>query len=604
MNALDIETYESEDGKIIPYCLCYLIDGNMYTYYYINDNYNIIYEGIINILNNFKNKIIYVHNINFDGFIIIDNLSNTDVEINGLFRDMNIYSLKLSKNNNYIEIRCSYKIIPNSLREISKSFNVGEKDIFPHKFAKKYNLFYEGKVPNFEYFNSYEEHSEFVKKYTYFNFREISINYCKNDVIITSKFLLKIENLLSSFNIKLENILTAPSLALRIFINKFNKQRISFKLNPILEDTIRTSYFGGRCEVYGNAEKDEKVFYYDFSGMYGQCMSEDFPYGLTFFQKNPKDFSKPGFYFIEYYSCVNIPILPHKSSLNSKLLFTNGYNSGLFWFEEIILFLENGGIVNNIKFAFIFNKFGKIFIEYVNFFNEIKNISNVHKNFGKLMINSLYGRMGMSFLKDETIIIDEKDFLSYQKKENIKNFKKINKIIIMSIEKDIYKKSKSNIIMASCITSKARIKLYKAQKDVVNNGGRVLYSDTDSIFAAYKKDVSNEIHGIINWSKENKNIEDSVFISSKTYGLKYKNTEEIKIKGFNDENIKFNELKNKFYTESSIKTNQNYLDRKNIEIMSKKIIKDLNLSNYDKRKFSKDKKNTRPLVRINEFKYI
>jgi DNA polymerase elongation subunit (family B) len=136
-------------------------------------------------------------------------------------------------------------------------------------------------------------------------------------------------------------------------------------------------------------------------------------------------------------------------------------------------------------------------MEYVNFFNEIKSISNVHKNFGKLMINSLYGRMGMSFIKDETILIDEKKFLSYQKKENIKSFKKINKLIIMTIEKNTYKKSESNIIMASCITSKARIKLYKAQLDVIKNGGRILYSDTDSIFAAYKKDVSNEIHGIV-----------------------------------------------------------------------------------------------------------
>ena len=101
--------------------------------------------------------------------------------------------------------------------------------------------------------------------------------------------------------------------------------------------------------------------------MYGQCMSESFPYGSTFLQKNPKDFSKPGFYFIEYYSSLNIPILPHKSYLNNKLLFTNGYNSGLFWFEEIILFLENGGIVNDIKFAFIFNKFGNIAEEDINF---------------------------------------------------------------------------------------------------------------------------------------------------------------------------------------------------------------------------------------------
>jgi hypothetical protein len=46
------------------------------------------------------------------------------------------------------------------------------------------------------------------------------------------------------------------------------------------------------------------------------------------------------------------------------------------------------------------------------------------------------------------------------------------------------------------------------------------------------------------------------------------------------------------------------LDRKNIEILSKNIIKELNLSNYDKRKFLKSKKKTYPLTRINEYEYI
>lgn len=576
----------------------------MYTYYYTDDDFNIIYEGLLYILKNFKNKILYIHNINFDGFIIIDKLSKTDLKISSFLKDMNIYWLRIHKDDNYLELRCSYKIIPNSLKDISKSFKVGSKDIFPHKFSKKSTLFYKGLIPDSIYFNNNDDYLEFRNKHIFFDFKEISIKYCQNDVTITYKFMIKINDLLKSFNIQLIGIFSAPSLALRIFISKFNKKRISFNLNNKVEEIIRKSYFGGKCEVYGNTEYDEKAFYYDFSGMYGQCMHEDFPYGSITFKKNPENFINPGFYFIEYYSNINLPVLPHKSLLNDKLIFTNGHNSGLFWYEEIIMFLENGGIINNIKFGFIFSKFGKIFNEYVDYFNEIKKISSVHKNFGKLMINSLYGRMGMNFLKDETILINEKDFINYKNKENIKSFKKINNIVIMNIEKQIYKKSKSNVIMASCITSKARIKLYKAQLDVINNGGRLLYSDTDSIFAAYKRDVSKEIHGIVDWSKDYKKIQDCVFISSKTYGVKYENSEEIKIKGFNNESINFYDLKESFYKEHNINTKQNFLDRQNIEILVKNIDKKLDLSNYDKRKFIENKKKTIPLFRANEYNYI
>jgi DNA polymerase elongation subunit (family B) len=57
------------------------------------------------------------------------------------------------------------------------------------------------------------------------------------------------------------------------------------------------------------------------------------------------------------------------------------------------------------------------------------------------------------------------------------------------------KRFKKNVGIAAAITAKARIKLFNAQKDVVKNEGRLLYSDTDSIFAAYKKNVINEKHG-------------------------------------------------------------------------------------------------------------
>jgi hypothetical protein len=44
---------------------------------------------------NFNDVVVYIHNINFDGFLIINSLSNdTNVEITSLIRENNIYSIK------------------------------------------------------------------------------------------------------------------------------------------------------------------------------------------------------------------------------------------------------------------------------------------------------------------------------------------------------------------------------------------------------------------------------------------------------------------------------------------------------------------------------
>jgi hypothetical protein len=121
----------------------------------------------------------------------------------------------------------------------------------------------------------------------------------------------------------------------------------------------------------------------------------------------------------------------------------------------------------------------------------------VHKTFGKLVINSLYGRMGMSSLKTDSFFINFNDLNNYISKGNVINIKKINTIALIEIESNDTIKTKNNVGIASAITSKARIKLYNAQKSVINNKGRLLYSDTDSIFASFKDDIINETHGEI-----------------------------------------------------------------------------------------------------------
>ena len=102
----------------------------------------------------------------------------------------------------------------------------------------------------------------------------------------------------------------------------------------------------------------------------------------------------------------------------------------------------------------------------------------------------------------------------------------------------------------------------------------------------------------MDWSIDKKKIKDAVFISSKSYGIKYINdSETIKIKGFDNENIKFNNLKKMFYDkEKEIEFNENFfISKSDIELFQIKNKKKMSLNSYDKRKFYDDFKKTKPL---------
>lgn len=202
--------------------------------------------------------------------------------------------------------------------------------IFPYKFASKKNLEYSGSIPSCDYFYTEKEWWQFRNDNSTFNFKEYSIKYCINDVEITSIFMKMFNHILLNQNIDVNRIYSAPSLSFQIFEKKYNKKRADFNMNMKDDEIIRSSYFGGRCEVYGNPIENEHIHYYDFSGMYGQCMMEKFPYGKLYREKNPINFDIPGFYYIIYNSSMYIPVLPHKSKINGKLMFCNGINEGLF----------------------------------------------------------------------------------------------------------------------------------------------------------------------------------------------------------------------------------------------------------------------------------
>jgi hypothetical protein len=118
----------------------------------------------------------------------------------------------------------------------------------------------------------------------------------------------------------------------------------------------------------------------------------------------------------------------------------------------------------------------------------------------------MYGRLGMKNIENYSFIDHKKNLDVINKNVDIISYKEINNVILVDAEYNNKlisylnikrKKTKNNIVLAACITSKARIKLFNAQEQVRNNNGRLLYSDTDSIFAAFNRNVIGEKHGDI-----------------------------------------------------------------------------------------------------------
>lgn len=605
INVLDIETYENENN-VIPYCICFNINEKIYTLY---NTENIIVDWLNIIVNDNSEKKIdfYIHNLNFDGIIILKYLGINRIKFEIISNKTNVYSIKIFYCNFYIVLKCSYKIIPMSLRTLGV-VEGQKKKYFPYKFVNKKNLNYIGEIPSEKYWEI-GEYEKFFKenKNNLFDLKKITIDYCVNDVILTNKIIKNIFDIVDLEDKSLKKkCLSAPSMSHKLFYKKYNFFDIKEKLNTKDESFIRSSYFGGRCEVFGNAKETEHIKYFDFSGMYGQCMLENFHIGDGEYKKNTC-INDIGFYNIDYESKnMEVPVLP--AHYNNKLMFMNGTGSGTFWYEEIKLFVEMGGIIKKINSCIVYDQSDNIFKKFIEKFEIYKKNGGYYKIFGKLMINSLYGSMALKDTNDfQYITFSEKEFYNMYINTNVKNFYKIGDCYVLIIVYDYkskkfakdknllnLKETKRNVSYAASISSKARIKLYKAMINVIKDGGRLLYCDTDSIFAAYdKNDIRKKCYDI-EWIEF---YNESFFIAPKTYGLKNYEGEIIKIKGINFKNITFDEIKNNFVDKKNIIFDKQLNFRKfDFNLKQFYIQKNISVNSYDKRIFIDNKRRTVPIT--------
>lgn len=175
------------------------------------------------------------------------------------------------------------------------------------------------------------------------------IQYCIRDVEIVTKFMTKIDQSLKNYLKHWISLSYSISgISLRLFKERFNNSRVSLELDFRTDEILREAYYGGRCEVFGNPEATEKIYHFDFTGMYTQRLTEEYPLGSGKFNEKVKNTNEYGFYSVSVDSNLNLPILPYRCKKSGKLIFPNGYFSGVYWKEELDLFVSNGGIIKEI----------------------------------------------------------------------------------------------------------------------------------------------------------------------------------------------------------------------------------------------------------------
>lgn len=513
MYAADFETTtDPDDCRVWAYALCNINDPEEFIYG------NNIDEFISFCESSPKNLTLYFHNLKFDSAFILyyllhhgftyiqsskeraDNTFTTLITDMGQFYQIVIYFKVKKHHTKKVTIRDSLKIFPNmSVDKVAKGFglSIGKLEL--------------------DYKTKREIGHELTKH---------EIDYIRNDVEIMARALKEM------FNRGL-NKMTIASDALASFKDFNPFYRVTFPIiPPDIDSDIRMSYRGGFTYVNPiYAEKEiGKGMTLDVNSLYPSRMVQEYlPYGKPeyFDGKYENDSSMP--LFIQVFVCSfklkkgkipNIQIKHNLSFIPNE--YVESSNNELVALSlcspDFELFMENYD-VDNLKFinGWKFKARKGIFDDYINYWMKEKIEASKEKNaskrqIAKLMLNSLYGKFGLSTKCGQKAPVADEDgvirFVNLPQEER----------------KPLY------IPVACFITSYGRCKTIRTAEAIrdysLKKYGKdaYLYSDTDSIHAMLTDADLEELKDIIDvddyklgaWSKESE-FTRAIFIRQKCY---------------------------------------------------------------------------------------
>lgn len=603
----DIET-RTLNGVMSPYCICYH-DGERTGYVWLSkfNSVDLMVEAFIRLLlthcskpgqKRYNGYTVYAHVFSkFDSIFILKPLikicSELKYQVHIIKKESDIINIRITGFGLTINFRDSFLLLPASLRDLAKSFNLPiehQKGFFPFDFVNQpdVSLDYKGQVPDFKYFSNItlDQYNEYANKYKRFKWdlKREAIIYCELDCISLYHVLIKFSELIfNELQVSLKYTPTTSSLALRVFRTKFLEMQGDIKI-PIITgepfDFIKQSYTGGPVEVF--EPYGEHVYHYDVNSLYPYVMHKyPMPVGdLTFFEGNILKYKdKPAGFFeveIETPKDLHIPVLQTRlaTSEGTKTLAPLGKWKGIYSSVEIYNAMENFGYNFNVLRGYIYKESALVYEQYVNYFSNIK--ANTPKTdsmylISKLLMNSLYGKTGQGYKFEDTLIVTQKELLKLiqNPKVEISTITELDKdlTLITCINNNKYEAKPDNVIRsfngsivhASLITASARVEMYNSIKLLTELGYKIYYMDTDSLVV--NKPLPAEMIDAAKLGKfKLENIyQEAVFLAPKVYaGITTDGREVIKIKGLNyDQALTYNKLKTLLTKDSSLVLEQN-----------------------------------------------
>lgn len=396
------------------------------------------------ILQDGKNKIIYFHNLSFDGDFIIKWLfrnypknfkqdyqfTTENYEVVNQVPKYNWFSFFKNGNKIYnidwsvrkkirnkimkvkIQFRCSYNLMPSSIDSLGKSFKINKMDeeeinnLIKKGYIKEKNEFY-------DLGGNYVHQDEYLKN--------VFVSYIKRDVMIAKTAFLNyketVENTKDAINNKynkkdvhLQKILTTASLVQKLVKNNiWNNKHLHNYIKRGLKihsydqyELMRKFYSGGFTQfnpLYHNKVFDKKGFSIDINSSYPWAMTQPLPYG-ELLDEPPKKTQNYLTYCVVKMSYkikskyINFICLKNKTD---KRVRYSMHGSGEFYFllEELEFYKKIYDIeINEIKYLYArCFTFLKPFIdEYYHLKSEADaNGQAALKTTYKLLLNSLYG---------------------------------------------------------------------------------------------------------------------------------------------------------------------------------------------------------------------
>lgn len=230
--------------------------------------------------------------------------------------------------------------------------------------------------------------------------------------------------------------------------------------------------FGGRVELFQRKVK-RQCHYVDINSLYPFAMTKAFPTELSDLKRNLEGYGVAACE-IEVPEMFIAP-LPCRMA-DSRVVFPTGKIEGVWTLHEIRNAESVGCKILKVH-ASVGSKEGEFY--YRDFIREMYNLrkaskSEPHRLFYKLLMNNLYGQLGMSGNVTKTANIGHADACG-------KVFG--NKILY---DQGLPLAQHVNYLHAAYVTSYGRLELYKYLRKL---GERVVYCDTDSVIFTGKQDI-------------------------------------------------------------------------------------------------------------------